>query len=216
MIRSSQGFESEFPVITSYPNLGYQSGAWFVLDDLLLVNFNPDSLNKNRFSEFKQDYGLEQLNFPDSVFPEGIFTYIFQFNVNDVKPGSAIDLSKSIYLQDSGLVINVQPNLINAYEKIPPENSFSTNKELPENDVEYYLVHTQNKSVLLFVRLKGEAPLAMIRVYDLFGREVYSFQAVEEYFNLEIDISDYAGGIYFACIENERGEVMGMQKFVKL
>ncbi len=219
MIRSGSQFEAEFPVITLLPDKPYSAAHWFVLDDLLLVNFNPDSLTKNRFNQFKLDYSLEQINFPDSVFPEGIFTYIFRFDFTEMMTTSSIDLAKTIYMQDSGLVTNVQPNLINAYEKVPDESvGFlgNDNSVLTEDEVEYYLVHDQNKKVKLFVKLNGDSPLAMIRVYDLFGREIYGFQAIEEVFEHDINISDYASGIYFASIENERGEVMGVQKFVKL
>lgn len=218
-IRSDEQFAADFPVITLYPQLPYDAARWFVLDDLLLVNFNPDSLNKKRFREFKEDYGLRQINFPDSVFPEGIFTYIFEFDIQEALTANAIDLSKNIYLQDSGLVTNVQPNLINAYEKASSvyNNPLDTRAAKPAGEnMEYHLVHRDNKTVKLYVKFKGEAPQTVIRIYDLVGREISSVKIKSAKIEQEISISDYVGGIYFATIENERGDVMGVQKFVKL
>ena len=88
--------------------------------------------------------------------------------------------------------------------------------QLPAENMEYYLVHRDNKSVKLFVKFKDEAPLTIIRVYDLFGREMSSAKAKSREIEQEFSISDYVGGIYFASIENGKGEVLGVQKFVKL
>jgi len=217
MIRSSPEFEAEFPVITLHPELPYSSAAWFVLDDLLLVNFNPDSLCEKRFGEFKDDYGLKQINFPDSIFPEGIFTYIFEFDANGMKPGTAIDLAKTIYLEESRWVINVQPNLIQAYEKVSHSSSTSAGEQnLTAESMEFHVVTHDNRTIKVYVKFRGEIPLTVIRVYDLFGREMSSAKERSAVINQEFNISDYAGGIYFASIENERREVLGVQKFVKL
>lgn len=219
MIRISAWFGSEFPVITSYPDLPYSSAAWFVTDNLLLVNFNPDSLNERRFSKFKEKYGLKQINFPDSAIPGEIFTFIFEFDADKSEPGSAIDLARTIYEQDSGLVINVQPNLINAYEEVSDENNNvldAGGDNFNEEDVEYYIISQNNRTVNLFVKYNGYVPVTVIKVYDLFGRELSSQKSKSKEIKQEIIISDYVGGIYFASIENERGKVLGVQKFVKL
>ncbi len=217
-IRSSGDFETEFPVITLFPEQPYDAEAWFAIDDLLLVNFHPDSINQTTFNAFKQKYDLAQINFPDSVFPEGIATYVFQMN-SPSGQGSTIDLARIIYTQDSGFVQNVQPNLIYAYEPASDENINLLNSGgngVNARDIEYYLMNNQSNSVRLFVHFKVGNPQAVVKVYDLFGREMTSYEIQAQKTQVEILIEDYTSGIYFVSIENKRGEALGVEKFLKL
>lgn len=217
-IRAEAQFEREFPAITLFPEQDYDGQAWFVIDDLLLVNFNRDSINQTAFSAFKQKYKLSQINFPDSVFPENIVTYVFQTNITDSK-SSAIDLARTIYTQESGFVLNVQPNLIFAYEAASDDNinllNAGSNSIMPSN-VEYYLLNNQSRQVKLVVRFKSGAGQANVKVYDLFGREMAQYEIAGQRMQVDIPTDDYTSGIYFVSIENKRGEPIAVDKFLKL
>lgn len=215
-IRQDAQFQQEFPVITLFPNEPYSTGAWFLVDDLLLVNFNPDSLSLTSFNEFKQKYGLRQINFPDSVFMTGLSTYIFDFNEKNF---NAIELSKMIYVDENTRVRNVQPNLINAYRDAAEDEGLVSSEatgDFVKKGVEFTLMHVQNKVVRVYAKFENSKQQTLIKVYDVFGRETYSYMATGAKIQHDIPVHDYAGGIYFACIENERGEVYGVQKFLKL
>jgi len=218
-IRSAGDFETEFPVITLFPNRAYDAQAWFVIDDLLLVNFNLESLNQNTFNAFKQKYDLEQINFPDSVFPEGIVTYVFQTNIGE-NQGSAIDLARIIFTQDSGFVQNVQPNLIFAYEPASGDNINLLNaggNAVEPSTIGYSLINNQNNNMVkLVVQFKPNGAQVVVRVYDLYGREMALYEIEGPKTQVEILTTDYPGGIYFVSIENKRGEALGVEKFLKL
>lgn len=218
-IRSSGDFETEFPVITLFPEQPYDAEAWFAIDDLLLVNFHPDSINQTTFNAFKQKYDLAQINFPDSVFPEGIATYVFQMN-SPSGQGSTIDLARIIYTQDSGFVQNVQPNLIDAYEPTSGDNINLLNaggNAVEPSTIGYSLINNQNNNtVKLVVHFKPNGAQAIVRVYDLFGREMALYEIEGPKTQLDILTTDYTSGIYFVSIENKRGEVLGVEKFLKL
>jgi hypothetical protein len=218
-IKAAPDFETEFPAITLYPEKTYDAKAWFVIDDLLLVNFDQERLNQTTFNAFKAQYDLEQINFPNSVFPDGIATYVFETNIHGQGTGNAIDLARDIFTESTGLVQNVQPNLIYAYEETSNEsinllNSGST--RLNATGIEYYLVNTQSQAVKLFVNFKIANPQAVVKVYDLFGREMTSYEARHEKEQIEILTAEYSGGIYFVSIENRKGEPVIVEKFLKL
>lgn len=220
-IRYSSDFESEFPVVTLYPELAYRAAAWFVMDDLILVNFKRGSLNNSSFSNLKQTYGLQQINFPDSVSPnQAIHTYIFEYDIEKNWPDNAIDLSKLIYLNEKSLVSNVQPNLINAYQEVTDESSDlfrgGSNIDIIKKDIKYYVVNNYDQSLKVFVDLNNHQIDVNIRVYDLFGREVYKYKITSNKTQHNMDISDFVRGHYFSCIETTKGEILVTQKFQKL
>lgn len=215
-IRGGAGFEREFPVITQFPEQAYDAQGWFVIDDLLLVNFHPDSINQSTFNAFKQKYHLSQINFPDSFFPGGIVTYVFQANMTE---GSTIDLAKTIYLQEPGFVRNVQPNLIYAYEEASGDNLNVLNagaSGMEATPMGYYLVNNQSNLVKLIVHFKSSEAQANVRVYDLFGREMAHYEVQGQKAQVDILTDDYTSGIYFVSIENKRGEPMIVEKFLKI
>ncbi len=212
-------FEAEFPVITLFPHLSYKEAKWFALDNLLLVNFNHDSLSESKFNAFKQEFGLQQLNFPDAIFPDGYFTYIFEYNVQHQSPKTAIKLAREIYELHNGFVVNIQPNLINAYQEVSDDAQVVSDNQIkttPPAKIEYIMIHKQNGTIKLMVDLKNNAPEANIKVYDLYGRMLYGFNAMSSKIEHDINISGFVCGIYFVSIENRKGEVMGMHRFVKI
>lgn len=215
LIRASEGFETEFPVITLFPDQPYDAKAWFVIDDLLLVNF-MDTLDQATFNAFKQRYDLEQINFPDSIFPEGIVTYIFQTNTADA--GSTIEMAKTIYLENTGFVKNVQPNLIYAYEETSGDNMNVLNgggNGIHSSGIEYHVLGGNSNMLRLFVDFKIASPQAIIKVYDVFGREMHSYQVHQQVEQVQVPTYDYSSGIYFVSIENRRGEPVIVEKFLK-
>lgn len=218
-IRAGAGFEREFPAITLFPEQGYDGQAWFIIDDLLLVNFNQDSINQTTFNAFKQKYGLNQINFPDSIFPENITTTVFQTDITDAG-ASTIDLAKTIYSQDSGFVMNVQPNLIFAYENASDENINLLNAGANATDLSglgYYLANNNiGNQMKLVVQFKSISAQAMVRVYDLFGREMANYEISGQKSQVDIPTTEYSSGIYFLAIENARGEALVVEKFLKI
>ena len=213
-IRNTSGFETAFSVITLFPEKQFDAGAWLVADDLLLVNFDVELLNHRTFNAFKQKYGVEQINFPDSIFPENIITYIFK---TDAARQNTIELARAIFTQDSGFVKNVQPNLIYAYEDMSNESInllASANREISESVAEYYLVHL-GEAVKMVVSFKAPPTHAQLKVYDLFGREIASYGLTGLKSQITIPLADFASGIYFACIEDKEGKAVGVERFLK-
>ncbi|GIV32534.1 MAG: hypothetical protein KatS3mg031_0069 [Chitinophagales bacterium] len=210
-------FADELPVLTLFPELTYDAAAWFTLDNLLLVNFHPEQLNREGYALFKKAYKLHAINFPEQAEPEKVFTYIFETTSAD--SANAIDLSRKIYEENPLLVANVQPNLITAYRPVPEKSTpAGNNPDVPPEattPLEFYFFNLSDQKIRVIANLQKPETNVFLTIYDFFGRVVYREHISDPSIQQEIDISEWISGAYFFCIENASKQQMGMREFVK-
>ncbi|MEX0811166.1 MAG: T9SS type A sorting domain-containing protein [Chitinophagales bacterium] len=217
-IESSIDFDISFPVITQFPNLKYDKGMWFVVDDHLMANFKPSEIDSSSVQNFEIKHNLLAINRPSGNLPSSAsFTYIFEIDDTELKYANAIQLSRSIYLEDQQILKNIQPNLINAYEERGEEeviSSISDNAFSEER--EFYLVNVTSEQVRVFCKLPKIDQGIIFNIYDLTGRKLFTKTLNSGAIDFDINLSAYSRGLYIANLENKNGETIEQRKFRKL
>ncbi|GAB4410727.1 MAG: hypothetical protein OHK0039_15290 [Bacteroidia bacterium] len=97
----------------------YGEEEWFVLDNLLLVNFAVPYPTSQQLSDFMSNYGLLLYSAPSSALPLNTdsisYTYVFEI----VLPGSVVsaayflDLAQGMIENDGDFVHTAEPNIVN-------------------------------------------------------------------------------------------------------
>lgn len=218
-IENSYEFDVSFPVITLFPNLVYSKGMWFVTDDRLMVNFKSQELDSNSIQNFEIKYNLLALNRPPSNSSSSNFTYIFKIDPTELVYTNSISLAKSIYVEESQIIENIQPNLINAYEEQGEvEVINSVGDELinaPSITNTFYIANLSNDQVKVFTSFPNLEESLSFNVYDLTGKKLFTKALNSNQLDFIINLSAYPTGMYIANVEKNTGEAVGQYRFRK-
>ena len=213
-IRNDAGFEAEFPAITMVPTAKYSESLWYFANDMVMLTYKTDSIGRAHNSRIAAQYGLQQINNPVGI-AGGSYTYIFRF-VPSARYASGIDMVRNIYMNESSNLDGAEPNLVKVYLQ-PPVNTGVQNTSVSVDDRGQLYVVNENESVLrAFYNMNPKAGNNYLRIYDFFGRLLYTKTIEPGNGNLQIPIDAYSPGIYFASLEDSNGKPIYTQKFKKM
>ena len=118
-ILASGQVEMPYLTVTKDTLQPYGEEEWFVLDNLLLVNFAVPYPTSQQLSDFMSNYGLSLYSAPSGALPLNTdsvsYTYIFEI----VLPSSTVsaeyflDLAQDMIENDGDFVRNAEPNIVN-------------------------------------------------------------------------------------------------------
>lgn len=218
-IEISNDFDVSFPVITLFPNLTYDKGKWFVVDDQLMAIFNENVIDSNTIRNFEIKYNLLVTNSTGTGQPSNTsYTYIFEIDPVELSYANAIQLSRSIYMEDQQILQNLQPNLINAYEEsgtgdIEVVSSIYDTKN--SDGIAFNLARLSNEHVKIMIESTNQSYMSF-NIYDLTGRKLFTKPINKGNLEFNINLSAYPKGLYIANLEGESSETLKQRKFRKL
>lgn len=218
-IEISNDFDVSFPVITLFPNLTYDKGKWFVVDDQLMAIFNENVIDSNTIRNFEIKYNLLVTNSTGTGQPSNTsYTYIFEIDPVELSYANAIQLSRSIYMEDQQILQNLQPNLINAYEEsgtgdIEVVSSIYDTKN--SDGITFNLARLSNEHVKIMIESTNQSYMSF-NIYDLTGRKLFTKPINKGNLEFNINLSAYPKGLYIANLEGESSETLKQRKFRKL
>jgi uncharacterized protein YneR len=211
-VKETAGFEAEFPAITMLPAAAYTENMWYFANDRLIVQFRSDSLARAHVTAFKQRYSLVQTNDVSNLPAGGIYAYIFQFT-----PGTGyqnvLELTQTIYQQDSSFVLSAEPNLVKIYRQPVSGVTSTADEQNATFEEEFYVVNDREQTLQAYFKLKPQQ--LNFSAYDIFGRQVYIQKVPAGEKHIDLDISTFSPGIYFACMEDANGQPLYVRKFRK-
>lgn len=208
-------FSRSFPTITRFNSASYKDGLWYAADDQLLVTFKGGTPDKQTLDRFMDRYDLVAMNDPSSLPAGGNYSYIFKWDATDMTIENGILLARAIYLADSNLVMNVEPNLLRAYDQGDGTFLSNENGANVEESVEdkYYVVNDADQKLKAFFNINSTNKQMYFRVLDLYGREFYLSEVNAMDTQHQVDISVLPTGMYFSCISDKNGKVLVSQRF---
>ncbi|MEM6264072.1 MAG: S8 family serine peptidase [Bacteroidota bacterium] len=112
-IRNSDEYEREFPVVTQYPSEPYSSIKWYIVENLVLINFIEGDPGDTEIARLKDEYNLSDFHTPADDLPEGgIYTYIFEID-DDLETVMTVleDIDEIIENEDS-IILSATPNFL--------------------------------------------------------------------------------------------------------
>ena len=212
-VKNDADFYASYDVVTLFPHLDYDKGMWFVADELIMVNFDFAKVDNPWINDFASRYNLLMINNLSGLPAGGNYTYIYLMSETDVMTKGGINIAREIYEADSNLLVNVQPNLINAYEGKSDIDTFIEDNN-PSGKAKFYVTNANNQTLQVFYSIPGRYNhKGIINVFDYYGHQVISKMVTTENGNETLDISDLPGGIYISNIQSENGEILSTQKF---
>lgn len=107
-IRSDTLFEQEYLVVTQNPNSIWQEQKWYVIDDIILVNFDSPP-SEDELNNLLQNYSLEPYYYPSVNLPIGDYAYMFKLLGETPAPQTASMLIE----ENAGLIREATPNFSN-------------------------------------------------------------------------------------------------------
>ena len=206
-------FSRAFPTITRFNTASYKDGLWYAADDQLLVTFKGGTPDKQTLSRFMNKYGLVAMNDPSNLPEGGNYSYILKWDASDMSIENSILSARAMYLADSNMVLNVEPNLLRAYDQ--GDGTFlstGSNDKLVEED-KFYVMNEGNNELQVFFNIHSSDQQMFLRVLDLYGREFYVSEVDVQDNQHRVDISVLPSGMYFSCITDESGKVLVSQRF---
>lgn len=222
-IETSYNFDVSFPVITLFPNLTYKRAMWFVADDQLMVTFKENAIDSNGLQQFEIKHNLLCINKPYAMDQaHDFYTYIFKIDPQELVFTNAIQLARSIYIEESALIENIQPNLINAYEEDNQSSVDSTVATSVETSItekkenKFYLVKQSRNQIQVSINWEEDMPFQYsMNIYDLTGKKLFTKRINQQQIQFNLDLSAYPNGLYIANLEAENGLTVKQQKFRK-
>ncbi len=125
LLYASGELEMLYPTITRNPYLvGYMNG-WYIIDDLVLVNFVNPYVTQLEVDSFMLRWDLSPYHQPDlgNLPVGGNYTYIFRVNLPARSNYGFIETAREMFLQEQGFVQEASPNIVN----LPMGESVSLN-----------------------------------------------------------------------------------------
>lgn len=221
-IKDDAQFSRDFPVITRFNTATYQDGLWYVSDDQLLVTFRGGAPGESALKTWTGKHGLVTMHNPSNLPEGGNYSYIFKWDAQDADIQNGILLARQIYLQDSSVLLNVEPNLIKAYDEYaepvtPAPISTSVASIDGESTTDkFYVVNEHNTELQVFFNINSTKNNLQFSIFDLQGRQ-HHFRPIDwQETQLRADIANLPAGVYFSCILNEGGQIMVSQRFRKI
>lgn len=215
-IQSHPQFLRDFPVVTRFNSASYKDGLWYVSDDQLLVTFRGGAPKESTLKQWKNKHELVAMNNPENMPEGGNYSYIFKWDAQDTYIQNGVLLARDIYLEDSSIIINVEPNLIKAYDEYA-DPIMSVRENVQEGAADkYYVVNEGNSQLQAFFNINTTREQLEFRILDLQGRQFFNKILNWQDTQVRADIATLPSGVYFSCIANARGEILVSQRFRKL
>lgn len=205
-------FMRSFPTITRFNTASYKDGLWYAADDQLLVTFRGGTPSKQALDRFMDKYDLVAMNDPSSLPEGGNYSYIFKWDASDLSIENSILSARAMYLADSSIVLNVEPNLLRAFDQ--GDGTFLSNgSNIESAEDKFYVVNDADQQLKAFFNINSTSKQMFFRVLDLYGREFYLSEVDAQDTQHQVDISILPTGMYFSCITDKNGKVMVSQRF---
>ena len=114
-IRNHEDYQREFPTITKDWEEPYNNQKWYILDDLIFVEFFDPAIDSTDLADFMDRNNLSLYRAPDTPFVSGL-SYVHQFLIDDI-PESYFEDPASTYStiieEENTLVKDALPNVTN-------------------------------------------------------------------------------------------------------
>lgn len=211
-IEHSTQFSRTFPTITRFNTASYEDGLWYVADDQLLVTFKGGNPSEQTLDRFMNKYDLVAMNDPSNLPDGGNYSYIFKWDASDLTIENSILTAREMYIEDSSILSNVEPNLLRAFDQ--GDGTFLSTGATEEIEADkFYVVNDDNSELKAFFNVSSSTSKMQFRVLDLQGREFYVSNIDAQDTQHRVNISMLTTGMYFSCITNENGKVIVSQRF---
>ena len=211
-VKNDPSFETDFPAITMVPNADYSQNLWYFADDLVLITFKTDSIALANADRIAQKYNMQQFDSPAGI-AGGSYTYIFRFQPNNTYPDGLV-LSRTIYINEGPLLSGSEPNLVKVYSQ--PSTTTTGIQATADEKEQFYVVNDGENTLRVYYRLYSANNNNTLRVYDMFGRQLYAKSTQSTANQVLVDISSFSAGLYFASMEDATGKPLYTRKFRKL
>lgn len=216
-IKGDSDFAHENPVVTRFTMAPYKEGLWYVAGDKVLVTFQQGKVDNSVIEHISQKYDLNLMNDPSGMPDGGIYSYIFSRNESAFQQENIIELARNMYLQDSLLIRNAEPDLMRIYEINTTVEESEPGEHLNSGD-EFYMVNEHNTRLEAYFTVTSTQQSLQFIVTDLFGRNMYVGELgrggmADSHI---VDIAHLSQGTYFGTIIASDGQVIASRKFQKL
>lgn len=212
-IKNLDGFKSIAWTISRTQN-EYQGYNFYLTDDVIMVTFNDPLLQLSEIDSFASKYGLELVYQPPSSLPNEVswtYSFILKNHPNN-KNLTTIKLAQEINEQEDTLVMLADPNVFSV-ELLSLD--VSVDKLSNSFDIEGLIIFPNPFSNSINVQIPNipEQNILDVKIYDLVGRLIYSFQ-YENKKVIQINSLGWAEGVY-NCVFNVNNQYLTTKKIIK-
>lgn len=216
-IKHDSDFAHENPAVTRFTMAPYKEGLWYVAGEKVLVTFQQGKVDHATVDYINDKYNLNLINDPWEMPDGGIYSYIFQRNDAIYQTENIIELARNMYLQDSTLIANAEPDLMRIYDVNTSVETSETLEEVSGSD-QFYMVNEHDTRLEAYYTVTSTSQSLQFIITDLFGRNMYVAELGQGGMadSHIVDIAHLSQGTYFGTIIAADGKVIASRKFQKL